>query len=140
MNYIIAIFMAIAGVATTAISAQPPLQRPLDALYGNQWFFIAFGAFVFFDGAVLFFGQATKKSRFIGMGLFGTYTAFLCATVLQFIQTQEYVSAASNFIAALLVGVLYLRWKLTHDHGKYRGLRFIIFGVRETPLDHNEDV
>lgn len=137
MNYSIAIFMAAIGVATTTISAQPPLERPLDSLYGNHWFFIIFGAFVFLDGAILFIGQIMKKSRLIGMGLFGTYTAFLCATVLQFVQTQDMVSAASNFVAAMLVGVLYLRWKMMHDHGKYRGLKFIIFGARDVPVDHD---
>lgn len=137
LNYSIAIFMAVIGVATTAISAQPPLDRPLDALYGNHMFFIAFGVFIFLDGFVLLIGQLFKRSRLIGMGLFGTYIAFLCATVLQFIQTQDPVSAAMNFVAAVLVGILYLRWKMTHDHGQYRGLKFIIFGARDFPIDHD---
>lgn len=135
LNYTIAVFMAFIGAATTAISAQPPMHRPLDALYGNHWFFIAFGTFVLMDGVALFIGQMLKKSRLIGLGLYGTYMAFLCAAVLQYIQTLNIVSAVTNGIAALLVGVLYLRWRMTHDYGKYRGLRFIIFGVKEVPVD-----
>lgn len=109
MNYLLAIFMMYAGIAT----AFAPLDETVDSfgwIYGSRPALVLFGIIFFVSGASLFVGKILKHASLIGHSLMAIYLCFLFGAFLQG-AAHSWVDGLPNFIASGIVAVLYLRWK-----------------------------
>jgi len=111
-----------AGV-TTILMKPENMDTALGFLYNSKLFLVAIGLIFFVSGFFLFFGKVTKNRRMVGWGLWMTFQCFLFAGALQLITFgfTPVVEYLGNFIAAAIIGLLYLRWKFKFFY-ELRGL------------------
>lgn len=89
----------------------------MDFLFGSPWFVVIFGTFVFVVGLTLLLGLLFDRHKVIGYSLAGIFQCFLFAAVLMAIQFGFFSAVwAPNFICAVIVGALYVRWKIKHEY------------------------
>lgn len=96
----------------------------LGFLYQSRTALVIFGLIFFFSGLAIFAGKLFKKRRLVGWGLMATFACFLFGAILSGIAyPNEGTAWIPNFVAALVVGVLYLWWRFKTayiDVGNFR--------------------
>lgn len=82
----------------------------LGWLYSHPIPLTIFGIIIFVSGAWLVYGKIRKSRKRIGEGIMATFLCFLFFGVLN---TLAYgiAGGGANFIAAVVMGLLYLRWR-----------------------------
>lgn len=108
-KYLVAVFMMFAGVLTATGPLHPRGDGSLGFIYASRIALAAFGIWFFVSGAVLFYGKIRKRRLATGWGLLLIFNCFFFSGILN-------TSAAGffdygNFIAAGIMGALYLRWR-----------------------------
>jgi hypothetical protein len=104
----VAVFLMYAGIATLFL--QGDTTTKLDIVYANRFVLATLGMLIFLSGATLFYGKVFKHRRIEGYGLFAAYNCYLFAGILNW-YAIGWDAAWSNLIGALIMGLLYLRWK-----------------------------
>lgn len=107
-KYFIALFMMYAGIVTLFVPPTPGTK--LDLVYENKIVLVILGTIIFCSGFMLFYGKIRKKRRLQGWGLFMVYNCYLFAGLLNW-YALGWSDAWSNLLGAVIVGLLYLRWK-----------------------------
>ena len=108
-KYLVAILMMVSGF-TTALSPLQPMDGRLGYIYGHRESLIAFGVIFFLSGFALFYGKIRRSRKWTGRGLFAIFNCFLFAGILNTLALG--FPSTANFVAAVVVGGLWLRWKL----------------------------
>lgn len=109
LKYVLATFMMYAG-ATTAFGPIDPYDGRLDWMLNSRISLMIFGTLFFISGLTLFLGKVLKKYDWTGRGLMMVYLSFLFAALVNTFAIG-WNEGSYNFIAAMIVGALYLRWK-----------------------------
>jgi hypothetical protein len=107
-KFIIAIFMMVAGVMT-CFGPLTPMDGALGWVYQSRIALVSFGVVFFLSGLTLFYGKARRSRRWTGHGLMAVFCCFWFAAILETIADNSV--SYGNFIAALILAALYLRWK-----------------------------
>jgi hypothetical protein len=108
-KYLIAALMLFEGVET-AIGPLRPQGGDLGFIYSNRVSLVCFGVYFFSCGAALLYGKLKKSRRWTGRGLLMTFIAFLFAGILNTMADDRL--SAENLIAAVVLGGLWLRWRI----------------------------
>lgn len=106
-KYLVAVYMMVAGVITPFIAAVDT--RHFGWVYSSKWSLICLGLIIFLSGLWLFLGKIRKRRKQTGQGLMAVFCCFLFAGMLNSVAFGALDSG--NFIAALVMGLLYLRWR-----------------------------
>lgn len=107
-KYIAALFMMLAGVLTPLYTA-PHVNGSLGFLYSSRLSLSLFGLVFFLSGSMLLYGKMMKSKRWTGNGLFAVFTCFLFSGLIEV--TARHTPSIGNFASALIMAVLYLRWR-----------------------------
>lgn len=116
LNYLLALFMMYAGIAT----AFAPLDASRDTfgwIYSSRLALVGFGTVFFFSGLSLFIGKVFKHVSLIGYSLMAIYLCFVFAAVLNAV-AGTWSDGLSNLVSSGIVGLLYLRWKYKYHPAK----------------------
>lgn len=111
VQYLIALFMMLAG-ALTATGPISPHRGRLGFIYSERISLEFFGVVFFLAGLTLFYGLFRRRRLWVGRGLMAIYLCFLFSAALGMVayglRPHNWIS---NFIASMLIGLLYLRWR-----------------------------
>lgn len=107
-KYLVGVFMMFSGVATII----GPLRSSTNvgSVYETAPVLITAGTIFFISGAWLVLAKALHKHKQVGYSLMAVYLCFLFAAILNWLALGP-AFAWPNFICALVMGALYLRWK-----------------------------
>lgn len=97
-----------AGIQTMFLPPDPNTR--LGFIYETRPSLVSFGILFFSSGFVLFIGKIKKWKKVVGVGLMMIYLDYLFAAFLNW-YAIGWSAAWGNFIGALLLGVLHLKWK-----------------------------
>ena len=115
-KYLLAVFMILAGI----ITATAPLAAssgPLGFLFASRLCLIGLGCILAGSGITLLYAKLTRSRRWTGRGLMYVYLCFVFAALLNILSsgTLTFDIWGPNIVMSLIVGALYLRWRLkTH--------------------------
>ena len=111
-KYLLALFMMYAGVATVFFVPVSEMGGALGIIYDYKISLVILGIIFFLSGLSLLYGKIKRSRVWTGRGLMSIYLSFLFAALLQIAAfPTDPVQWAGNLIAALICGLLWLRWK-----------------------------
>jgi hypothetical protein len=110
LTYIIAGFMLLAGVLTPFAKLQP-MDGALGYIYNTRISLVCFGIVFFASGAALLYGKIRKNKTWTGNGLLAVFACFTFSAVLETVARNT--PSIGNIIAAIILAILYLRWRFT---------------------------
>lgn len=111
LKYLIGIFMFVIGLATMFAPITHSVSM-LGLLFAYRATWVVCGVTFAASGAWLLYGKLTKNRIATGHGLMAIYLCLVFATVVNgFLTHWLLASWLGNAIFAVVVGLLYLRWK-----------------------------
>jgi intracellular septation protein A len=130
-EYLVAGYLVLAGGLTMVIQPDPAVTNFMRVLYGTRTGVIIVGLVIVISGLVLMIGKIRKSKRQHGRGLFCTYLCFFFAAILNAVAyAGDPTVWVSNAVMALIIGALWLRWRLKTEYINPRQFR----GRRLPPL------
>jgi predicted Na+-dependent transporter len=108
-KYIVAVYMMLIGLLTPWAASSPDNLERLGWVYTSKWSLVALGLIIFLSGLWLFVGKIRKNRRQTGRGLMAIFCCFLFGAALNSVALG--IFDYGNLIGALIMGLLYLRWR-----------------------------
>ena len=115
-KYLLAIFMIVVGVYTALLPLEPAAGQ-LGFIFAHRISLIAFGAAFAGSGLTLLIGKIKRSRRLTGKGLLAIYLCFVFGGILNGMSFDwALASWLPNILASLVVGALWLRWKMKTEY------------------------
>jgi cytochrome c biogenesis protein CcdA len=110
-KYVVAGYMMLAGIATVFAPADQTVSGIAQVVYSTHIGLIVAGIIIFISGTVLLVGKIKRNKTLTGRGLLYCYLCFLFAAILNAAAYGDPTTWIGNLVMAIILGVLYLRWK-----------------------------
>ena len=120
-EYIVAGYMLLAGVLTMFIAPDQNVTNFMHAIYGTRIGVVVVGLIIVISGGALMIGKIRKSNKEHGRGLFYVYLCFFFAAILNAVAyAGDPTVWVSNAIMAVIMGVLWLRWRMKTEYITFR--------------------
>jgi hypothetical protein len=117
LEYFIGAYLTINGAFTVFATPDESVVGLMHLLYGTHLGLIIAGLLVLSSGLTLFIAKIKKKDKWHGRGLFFVYLCYTFATILNYVAYNGQLALwLGNAIGALVVGLLWLRWKFKTEY------------------------
>lgn len=116
-KYIVACYMIIAGALTIFMPSDNTVNPKVSLVFGHKISIVIIAIAILASGVVLLIGKIKKNRVLTGRGLFAVYLCFFFATILNAIAYYgDPTTWVSNLIMAIIMGLLWLRWKFKTEY------------------------
>jgi len=117
IQYLLALFMSIAGVATMLSPVKPLGTGALGFLYSSRFWLVCFGLVFLGAGLWLLAGKLFKKRHWVSRALMTIFMCFIFAVLLNGIAISWSVDVwLGNTVGAAVTGLTWLWWKFKTEY------------------------
>jgi uncharacterized membrane protein YccC len=134
LEYFIGGYLMFNGGFTIIADPDETVVGLMHLLYGTHIGLVIAGILVLLSGFTLVMSKIRKSNKWHGRGLFFVYLCYTFATVLNYVAYHGILGLwLGNAIGALVVGILWLRWKFKNDYLNPRHMYSEIRQIKPDP-------